>query len=83
MNYAINFKSLCEELTMQEELPFVTEIKPVRPLRLKPLIKRVNWILLTIFTPLRWLIEIALFPHPVHEHIERERAKAIRMVGPL
>lgn len=40
-------------------------------------------VLVTIWMPVRWLLEVMFTPHPGQRYIEENRIKAIRFVGHL
>lgn len=66
---------------MQEVLPVVVghNFYPVPNFR--KIGRGIIGILVTVWKPVRWLLEVMFTPHPGQQYIEENRVKAIRFVG--
>ena len=64
---------------MQEAIPvnFTNEMPEIY----RAIGRRLKWILVTIWNPIRWLLDAMLTEHPAQKYIDEQRAKGMRFAG--
>jgi hypothetical protein len=70
-----------QEIYMQEILPIAAVAQPWQYPDLKVMVRGIKWILVGIWRPIRWLLEVIFTPPPGQEYIEESRNKVIRLIG--
>ena len=66
---------------MQEYLPIPYNPQPEILAIYRSMILGIRWIVVGVWTPIRWLLEAMFTPHPADQYIEETRVKAMRLVG--
>lgn len=66
---------------MQEALPINLNNRSDVQLAYRSIARGLKWIIVGVWTPVRWLLEAMFTQHPADRILEENRLKAIRLVG--